>query len=375
MVKRIPVPPGTRDAIMSVGLLGAKGILDVDGLTVELVPVGEAATTNLVVNGDFELGDPAPAYWIVNNDAYRVFPGHSSGAAVELGRSDSRVLTGLALPVDGLGALELSLFAEGKNLRGSGGAGAGFFFLDDLGRPIPGTDIVLRFGWAGSFDWRKEVAEVRVPPGARRAVIQFEKSDNGGKIRIDDVTVTASPNAEVASWAPFHSTDDTDDWLKVPSSPSIAAKSALDFSFLLPAPAGQKGFVSSKDGHLTYQKGGRARFHGVSLIAPTAFLDAERADRLADRLARSGINLVRLGDLDYAVGPDRSLFDDSRDDTKAFDPEALERLDHLVAALKSRGIHVALELQSQRRFRDDDGVLLPGLLLPGGGPPRSSIRS
>ena len=43
VVKRIPVPPGTRDAIMSLGLMGAKGILDFDGLTVDLVPVGEAA--------------------------------------------------------------------------------------------------------------------------------------------------------------------------------------------------------------------------------------------------------------------------------------------------------------------------------------------
>ena len=43
---------------MSVGLLGATGILDVDGLTIDLVPVGGGRTTNLVVNGDFELGDP-----------------------------------------------------------------------------------------------------------------------------------------------------------------------------------------------------------------------------------------------------------------------------------------------------------------------------
>ena len=35
------------------------------------------------------------------------------------------------------------------------------------------------------------------------------------------------------------------------------------------------------------------------------------ADQLADRLARSGVNLVRLGDLDSAYGPDRSLFDDA----------------------------------------------------------------
>ena len=90
VVKRFPVPPGTRDAIMSVGLLGAKGMLDIDGLTIDLVPVGKSPTTNLIVNGEFELGDPAPAYWIVNNEAQRVFPGHQSQAAIELARSGSR---------------------------------------------------------------------------------------------------------------------------------------------------------------------------------------------------------------------------------------------------------------------------------------------
>ncbi len=40
VAKRIPVPPGTKDAIMSVGLMGATGTLDFDGLTVDLVPVG-----------------------------------------------------------------------------------------------------------------------------------------------------------------------------------------------------------------------------------------------------------------------------------------------------------------------------------------------
>ncbi len=370
VVKRIAVPPGTRDAIMSVGLMGAKGILDIDGLTIDLVPVGESPTTNLVVNGDFELGDPAPAYWIVNNEAQRVFPGHQSPAAIELARPGSRVLTGLSLPDDGLGSLAISVFARGQGLRGGGGgADAFFFFLDNLGRPIAGLEGGIQaFAWAGSFDWRKEVNEVRVPPGATRAVIQFDKSDAIGRIQIDDVVITAAPNPDVATWAAFHADEDTDDWLKVPPSPTITANSALDFSFLVPAPAGRKGFVTAKDGRLSFEKGGRARFHGVSLIAPAAFLEPDKADELADRLARSGINLVRLGDLDTPIGPDRSLFDDTRDDTKAFDPLALQKLDHLVAALKARGIYVALELQSNRRFRDEDGVAIAGLVPAGGGP-------
>ncbi|MGO9600972.1 MAG: hypothetical protein ACLP7Q_23570 [Isosphaeraceae bacterium] len=369
VVKRIPVPPGTRDAIMSVGLLGARGRLDIDGLSIDLVPVGGTTSTNLVVNGDFELGDPGPAYWIVENDAYRVFPGHASAAAVELGKVNSRVLTGLALPVGALGTLRISLHARAQGLRGSGGATAAYFFLDSLGKPIAGTETgVYAFEWSGSFDWRKETTETRIPPQAKRAVIQFEKIDSLGRIQIDDVSITVAPNPEMGAWLPFHASDETDGWMTVAPSPGITAKSALDVSFLVSAPAGERGFVVARDGRLAFEKGGRPQFHGVSLIAPTAFQEPQRAFDLADRLVRSGVNLVRLGDLDTPLGPDRSLFDDSRDDTKELDPVALERLDHLIATLKARGIYVALELQSCRRFRDQDGVALAGDLPAGGGP-------
>ena len=70
-------------------------------------------------------------------------------------------------------------------------------------------------------------------------------------------------------------------------------------------------------------KEGEPRFFGVSLIPPAAFLPRELADALANRLARSGINLVRLADLDMPNGPNRSLFDDTRDDTKRSIPRHL----------------------------------------------------
>ncbi len=207
-----------------------------------------------------------------------------------------------------------------------------------------------------------------MPPGAVRAVLQFEKLDSVGSIRLDDIQVSASPNPAAGSWTPYHIADETGEWLPVPPSRSIVAKTALDVSFLLPTPAGARGFVTAKDGRLAFADNNRARFFGASLIPPTAFLPREQADLLADRLARSGINLVRLADLDTAYGPNRSLFDDSRDDTKAFDTEALSRLDHFIAACKARGIYVALELQGKRRFRSEDGVAVPGMLPPGGGP-------
>lgn len=367
--KRIPVPPGTRDAIMSVGLLGATGVLEIDGITFELIPVDGKPVTNLVNNPGFELGDPSPTLWSAENGAHRVFPGFGSTAALELVKSGARVLTGLAVPVEPFNALSVSVMVQGKGLRGSGGAMGKVFFLDaDGGMVQSARGNLPDFRWNGTFDWQADRAQVPVPQGAVRAVLQFEKSDGNGLVRIDDVNVTASPNPADGSWTPGQVDSDTTGWSPVTPSTGIVAQSALDASYLLDAPAGKHGPVVVKDGRLTFAKGGRARFFGTALLAPAAYVEAKKADELADRLARSGINLVRLGDLDSPLGPDRSLFDDSRDDTKSFDPVALARLDHLIAALKARGIYVALELQSTRRFRAEDGVMAESALPPGGGP-------
>jgi hypothetical protein len=369
VAKRIPVPPGTKDAIMTVGLLGATGTLDVDGLTVELSRRGGTPTTNLIVNGDFELGDPAPANWMATRDARRVFPGFRSAAAIELERARSGLQTGLAIPVEAFDALDVSMAVRCSALRGAGGAGAAMIFYDNAGNPLQNPREVTPFlRWSSSIAWHIEEARVSVPAGAVRAVLQIEKFDSVGSVRIDEIHVVASPNPDAGSWTPYHTENDTDDWLAVPPSSSILPKSALDFSFLLDPPAGRKGAVTVKDGRLAFENGGRARFFGVELLPPAAFQPQERADELADRLARSGVNLVRLGSLDMALGPNRSLFDDTRDDTSQFDPEALARLDHLLAALKRRGIYVAIELVANRRFRAQDGIAQAGLLPAGGGP-------
>jgi hypothetical protein len=370
VTKRVPVPPNCRDLIMTVGLLGATGTLDMDGLTFDLMPVGGSETNNLAANGDFELGDPAPAYWIAGKDVKRVCPGFRSAAAIELDRAKSILMTGLAVPVEAFDALEVTISSRSTGLRGAGGAMARIFFVDNFGKPVPGNENgVVAMYWSGTTSWHDDTAQVPVPQGAIRAVLQIEKPDAGGVIRIDNVVVTASPNANAGSWIPFHSAEQTDDWLPVPASPQIVKGSALDASFLLEPPSGDEGFVTVKHGRLTFGKGeNRARFFGVNLLPPSAFQEAERAEQLAERLAFSGVNLVRFGELDAALGPSLSLFDDTRDDTRSLDPGSLARLDHLLAALKARGIYFALELRGKRQFRVDDGVTAPGSLPPGGGP-------
>ena len=369
--KRIPVPPSTRDAIMTVGLLGATGTLEIDGLTIEEVPVGGTSTTDLVLNGGFELGGLTPDHWLTEGEARRVHPGVRSETALELSAAGDRALIGLGLPMDGVGRLEVSLEAESSGQRGAGGAQAVVYFLDHDGRELTGRASVGRVArWAGSSPWRTVRTILGVPLGATGAVLQFEKLDRQGVLRIDDVSVQASGGSKAGprSWTPYHVAAVGETWPAFEAAEAIEAGTALDASWLLEAPAGSHGFVDVDGGHLTFEDGTPARFFGVALLPPLAVSTPDRADALADRLARSGVNLALLADIDAPLGPGGSLIDDARDETSSLDPLALADFDHLVAALKARGIALALTLQGQARFRADDEVPGGRSLPPGGGP-------
>ena len=97
------------------------------------------------------------------------------------------------------------------------------------------------FRWSGTFDWRPDRARVPVPRGAVRAVLQVEKLDAGGSLRIDDLTVTAAPEPAAGLWTPYQVEDDKTGWLPVSPSPTIVAGSALDASGLLEPPRASTG--------------------------------------------------------------------------------------------------------------------------------------
>ncbi|RUL89294.1 hypothetical protein [Tautonia sociabilis] len=368
-VARIPVPPDTRDVLMTVGLLGGTGTLDVDGLTIEEVPVGGASSTNLVVNGNLELGGLDPDYWLLEGQTRRVHPGRASDSALELSDAGDRALAPLGVPVGGMDRLSISIAARGEGLRGAGGAQAVVFFLGDDGQPIPGPSAARAVRWAGSFGWRVDRATIPVPPAAVRAVLQLEKLDRLGAVRVDDVEVVGEARvAGLRSWTPFHVEGGGDSWPPYEPAEAVEAGSALDASVLLDTPAGSHGFVSAEGGRLRFEDGSPARFFGIYLFPPVMFAQADRTDALADRLARSGVNLVYLGDLDTPLGPGSSLLDDTVDDTSTLDPLVLADFDHFVAALKARGISIALGLLSQARFRANDSIADFRALPPGGGP-------
>ncbi len=128
----------------------------------------------------------------------------------------------------------------------------------------------------------------------------------------------------------------------------------IDMSFLLDPPAGKHGFLTvGKDGHFYFEDGTRARFFGTNLGGGNCAPEKRWARIVARRLARFGINMVRLHAFDSRWGP---LIDYSRDDSREFRADALDRFDYLIAQLERQGIYIYMDLLDYRRFMPGDGV-------------------
>ena len=83
---------------------------------------------------------------------------------------------------------------------------------------------------------------------------------------------------------------------------SIINTGALDFSWLLDKPAGKYGFVKAIDGHLDFENGNRAKFIGFNFPTRACMPDRTAADKISDKLATLGVNVVRLHAADAPLG-------------------------------------------------------------------------
>jgi hypothetical protein len=149
-----------------------------------------------------------------------------------------------------------------------------------------------------------------------------------------------------------------------------------DLSYLLEKPAGAKGFISIRDGHLSDGAGNRWRAWGVNFTGRMALPPLEMAPKIARHLAKFGVNCVRIHFVDIrwpngilvrgkeittreiGARPQRN----HEESTRALDAEGLERLDYLVACCKENGIYVDLNLNVARPFTEADGVTQPDWL-------------
>ncbi|MGH7601974.1 MAG: carbohydrate binding domain-containing protein, partial [bacterium] len=98
------------------------------------------------------------------------------------------------------------------------------------------------------------------------------------------------------------------------------------------------------------------RFVGVNLVAGAAFPDSAMAKTVARRLAKFGVNLVRLHHLDNFSLDSRETLITPGSDTRHLNPEQFARLDYFIHQLALHGIYISITLNSARRFQPGDGV-------------------
>ncbi|HEV3116391.1 MAG TPA: hypothetical protein VGY58_05020, partial [Gemmataceae bacterium] len=134
-----------------------------------------------------------------------------------------------------------------------------------------------------------------------------------------------------------------------------ASPGVTNVSGWLHKPAGKFGAVhAGKDGHL-YAGKQRIRFFGVNLCFDATMPRKEDADKIAARMAKFGINVVRFHHMDMFAFP-AGIRARNSTSTSALDPEALDRLDYLIAQLKRHGIYANLNLLVSRPFQQSDGL-------------------
>ncbi len=130
-----------------------------------------------------------------------------------------------------------------------------------------------------------------------------------------------------------------------------------DVSFLNAKPAGKNGYIVPKNGHFVESKTGRRiRFIGTNFAAKAAFPSHADAEKVAARIAKLGINLVRMHHMDNDDwGQDASIWDYSYKDRQHIKASQLDKLDYLIAQFKKNGIYTNINLHVSRQFTEADG--------------------
>lgn len=128
----------------------------------------------------------------------------------------------------------------------------------------------------------------------------------------------------------------------------------------LDAPAGKHGFVRCENGHFV-NAAGRVWLHATNLTGPANFPTHDAADKLSARLARFGINCVRLHYMDAKYGnfrqpPKLGIIAEDPATQRNLDVSQLDRLDYMIAAFKKRGIYVDMNLHVARTLDARDGL-------------------
>jgi hypothetical protein len=135
----------------------------------------------------------------------------------------------------------------------------------------------------------------------------------------------------------------------------------IDLSFIYETekPAGKHGYLTVKGDKFVFKDGTEARFWGTNFNSAQNFPSHEQSEKLAKRVAKIRINIVRFHQMDGEWStPNIFQFTKGKNkpNTMSFDPESIDRLDYLIYCLKEQRIYVYMDLLIYRKFKSGDGI-------------------
>ena len=129
--------------------------------------------------------------------------------------------------------------------------------------------------------------------------------------------------------------------------------SQADFSDIVPAPAGRKGFLQAKGEHFVWSgDGARAKFWGINVANSSLQESDADIEAMIVSFRAAGFNLVRLHHFDERDG----IIDLDAPDSRKFNEAKWRKLDFWIATAAKHGLYVYLDLLDYRHFKEGDGV-------------------
>ncbi|HPU71142.1 MAG TPA: beta-galactosidase [Bryobacteraceae bacterium] len=128
------------------------------------------------------------------------------------------------------------------------------------------------------------------------------------------------------------------DWFPFEPENDFTGPSVIGMADWLDRPAGKHGFVQVRGDRLVFEDGTPVKFWGTNVCNARVGMPKEWADRYADKLAKYGINILRMHKFTWPGG--REGIGDPADSLKLMEPLA-RNWDYFCAGLAKRGIYTA----------------------------------
>ena len=150
-------------------------------------------------------------------------------------------------------------------------------------------------------------------------------------------------NPDTATWYPY----------EMPTHETIVG-TVLDCSWLLDAPAGKHGRLRTDGSRLFFEDGTEANFWGTN-ISEGVFASHDRLDKIINRMAACGFNLVRIHNYMISSAGPRALYASPKMG-KEFNPQRVDQLCYAISKFKEKGIYIFLDLHTARNKFEDDNI-------------------